>query len=294
MSSTTELLLEWDRRRPRTLQREIGFSDIGSCRRRVGYRLSGLEPTNAAGSVQAAMGSAIHDAIHDILLELEAPGVTAETEVTFAGIKGHYDRTEGDELIDVKTTSVRFLEHIRLHGPEHRHIWQVNLYAAALIMNGHEIKRVRIDYLARDSGEEFQWRGRFDPRHVRDALEWLKLVRDTPVDLLPRDYAPDTTFCQGCPYLSVCWDGAIAGRDLRSVLFVEDPDAAKWMRQLWDARIAGKEADRLADEAKGALSAIKPFEANQRVAAGEWEIAWNVRGVLRFTATPDDVKTGAA
>jgi hypothetical protein len=169
-------------------------------------------------------------------------------------------------------------------------------------MEGYEVQRVRIDYLARDSGEEFQWPNemgaRFNIQHVRDAMDWLRLVRDTPVDLLPRDYEPDSVFCLGCPFGGpdggVCWENAVVGRDLRSALFAEDPDAGRWMAQLWHARLAGKEAGRLADEAKGALDAIRPPEPNQPVHGDGWEIAWDVRGTIRFKATPDAVKAGAA
>ena len=298
MTSTSELLLEWTRRSPRSQQREIGMSELGSCRRKVGYRLAGQTPTNAGGSVQAAMGGAIHDAIHKILLELGTPGVTAETEVTFAGIKGHYDRVEDDILVDVKTTSSRWLEHIKLHGPEHSHLWQVSCYAAALITQNTPIKRIRIDYLARDTGEEYQWpddQGTpFRPVHVREALEWLKLVRDTPVEMLPRDYEPESTFCRGCVFFDTCWGGAVSDMDRRSVLYLEDPDLEKWISELWQARLDKKDAADREDRAKGALSAVNPVTPNQRIGAGGWEIAWNSRGALAVKATPAEVQRGSS
>lgn len=47
--TTADLLLEWDRSRPRSRQRELGWSELGGCRRRAGYRLAGVEPTNPGG-----------------------------------------------------------------------------------------------------------------------------------------------------------------------------------------------------------------------------------------------------
>lgn len=262
MTTTSELLLQWDRRRPRSQQKELGMSELGGCRRRAGYRMAGVAPSNPSGSVQAAMGSAIHDAIAEILEELGIDGVSHEREVRFAGLVGHYDRTEDDMVIDVKTTSSRWLEHIKLHCPELPHLWQVSLYAAALKFEGHDIKRVRIDYLARDTGEEFIWPNEhgavFNPRHVRDALQWLKVVYDSELEMLPRDHDPDGPFCSSCPFFTLCWQGHVPERDRRSVMFVEDPDAAKWADELWDVRKQIKALQERADAVKGVLDAIRP------------------------------------
>lgn len=268
MPTTTELLLEWDRRKPRSQQKELGMSELGGCRRRAGYRLAGTPPSNPSGSVQAAMGSAIHQAIAEILRELNIPGVGFENEVRFAGIIGHYDRTEDDEVVDVKTTSARWLEHIKLHCPELPHLWQVSLYAAALNLAGQKIRRVRIDYLARDTGEEFTWRGPFNPQNVRDALEWLQLVYDTPLDMLPRDYDPDGPFCESCPFFVTCWNGHVPNRDPRSVMFIEDPDAAKWADELWQIRQQMKALEQRENTVKKALDAIRP-DGGGLVQAGE-------------------------
>lgn len=278
MPSTTELLLEWDRRRPRSKQQELGMSDLGGCRRRAGYVIHGQEPTNPGGSVQAAMGSAIHDAIADILADL---GVAeSEQEVKFAGLKGHYDRCEDDIAIDVKTTSSRWLEHLKLHGPGYNHLWQVSCYAAALINDGKTIRRVRIDYLARDTGEEWTWGpAKFDPRYVRDALQWLKILRETPLAMLPRDYEPDSAFCRGCKFLQVCWEGAMPDRNPLTVLYVEDPDAEKWAKQLWDAREGKKTHTAEEKQAKGALEALRPAEGFGRVQCGRFTLDFRSNGV---------------
>jgi len=258
--TTADLLLEWDRQRPRSRQRQLGWSEIGGCRRRAGYRLAGVEPSNAGGSVQAVMGTAIHDAVQRVLNEIAAPDDLVEHPVVFAGIPGHLDRYEADTatLIDVKTTSSRWLEHIKLHGPDRNHLWQLGGYGAALIQEGRKVRRVIIDYLARDTGELHRWEGKFDPQWVRDALDWLENVRQADLEMLNRDYAPDTAFCGHCPFLDTCWEGAVPNRDPRSVLLVEDPDQLKWAQQLVDARAAVKAAKALEDEAKGALDALRP------------------------------------
>ncbi|AUI56759.1 PD-(D/E)XK nuclease family protein [Amycolatopsis sp. BJA-103] len=258
--TTADLLLEWDQTRPRSRQRELGWSEVGGCRRRAGYRLAGVEPSNPGGSVQAVLGTAIHEAVQQRLNETAAEGDLVEYEVVFAGIPGHLDRYESgpEDLIDVKTTSSRWLEHIKTWGPDRSHLWQVNGYAAALIAKGIRVRRIVIDYIARDTGEVYRWIGKPTVEAVRDALDWLREVRDADLDMLNRDYEPDGPFCGRCPFLDICWNGYVPDRDRRSVLFVEDPDGEKWARQLADARAAITAAKALEKEAKGALDALRP------------------------------------
>jgi CRISPR/Cas system-associated exonuclease Cas4 (RecB family) len=261
--TTAELLLEWDRRRPRSQQREFGMSELGGCRRRAGYRLAGVEPTNAGSSVQAVMGTAIHDAVAAVLAETAAPDDLVEHEVRFAGVLGHLDRYEAAaaRLIDVKTTSSRWLAKLKAAGqPTTPHLWQVHAYAAALIAEGRPVRELAIDYLARDTGEQWRWTGRFDPLVVREALEWVRTVRETELEFLPRDYEPDGPFCQHCPFFRTCWDGGVPGRDPRSVLYVEDPDAAGWVAKLERARADLADAKRREAEAKGALDALRTID----------------------------------
>ena len=283
--TTADLLLLWDQKRPRSQQREIGMSELGGCRRKVGYRLAGTEPSNIGSSVQAVMGTAIHAAVETVFRELQADGVIPaedliEHEVSFAGILGHVDRyTAATATVeDTKTTSSRWLEHIKVHGPSREHLWQVSGYGAALIHEGKRVRRLVINYLARDTGEEYRWEGPFDPAVVKQALAWLAEVRDTDLDMLPRDYQPDSPFCGHCPFADTCWDGGVIGRAKASVLYVEDPDAGKWAQQLWDAREAIKAAKELEDQAKAALDALRPNVTGTAVVDVGWKLPlqWQV------------------
>lgn len=279
MTSTTDLLLAWDRTRPRSQQRELGMSELGGCKRRAGYRLAGQEPTDDGGSVQAVMGTAIHEAVSAILATVAEPGDLVEHEVEFAGIIGHLDRYEAATLTlkDVKTTSSRWLDHIKVHGPGREHRYQTAAYAAALIKMGRKVRWVQIDYLARDTGEEWTHRRPFDPAEINEALAWVAEVRSSDLSMLPREYAPDSAFCGHCPFRTVCWEGAVADRDPRSVLYVEDPDAAAWAEKLWSAREAKKRAEDAEAEAKGALDALRPDDG------GEVDVGWRLP--LRWTVS---------
>lgn len=292
-TTTAELLLAWDRCRARSRQTEVGMSEIGGCQRRVGYRLAGTEPTNASGSVQAVMGTAIHSAVEQVYREMQAAGLfpaddLIEHEVRFAGILGHLDRYDSvrGRAHDTKSTTQRRLDYIKLHGPDRQHLWQIHLYGAALIQAGRRVREVVIDYIARDTGNDHQVVQRFDPQHVRDALAWLVNVRELPVEMLNREYAPDSAFCGNCPFRDVCWDGAATGRDPRSVLFSDDPDAARWAQQLREAREAKALAEKLEAEAKGALDALRPNESGTSdvvdVGLGDVGLKWTVSTTNRI------------
>lgn len=272
--TTSDLLLAWDRTRPRTRQRQFGMSELGGCRRRAGYRLAGTEPSNPGGSVQAVMGTAIHDVIARVLGEVAEPGDLAEHEVTFAGILGHLDRYEAATCTvrDVKTTHSHRLGKLRVDGPSRNDVWQVSGYGAGLVSQGYTVRRVGIDYIARDTGDEWRWEAPFDPQHVRDALEWVRQVRDTPLEMLNRDQDPDGPFCRGCPFFDTCWEGHVPGRDKRSVLFVEDPDAAGWAAKLDKARADKADAEAREKEARGALDAIRP---NDKGTSGPVDVGYD-------------------
>lgn len=285
--TTAELLLAWDASRPRSQQIDIGWSDIGGCRRRAGYRMHHTVPSNTGGSVQAVLGTAVHDAYTAILKQLQAAGrIPAEDliehEVTFAGVTGHLDRYEHDTLTvdDLKTSTDRWIDHVALHGPPTDHRWQVSGYAAGLIAQGIPVRHVRLDYVARDTGRIWTWGPHpVDKQAIADAVTWIKTVASTPLDLLARDYAPDSSFCQHCPFRDLCWEGGIAERDPRTVLYVVDPDATAWAERLWRARRDKADAEAREAEARGALDALRPdLEPGQSAVV---DIGW--RHALKFT-----------
>lgn len=300
MTTTSALLLLADTQRPRSKQRAIGLSEIGGCRRRAGYKLAGVEPVNIVGSVQAVFGSAIHDAVANAVRQLNRPGDLVEEEVEFAGIKGHLDRYEADTqtVVDVKTTSARWMEHIRLHGPSRGQRWQVSLYAAGLATKGIPVTTCRIDFLVRDSGNEYTIEWLFDPQDVKDALEWLREVRATPIPMLPRDEEPDSVVCRGCPFGGadggICWRGYVPDRDFRSVYLAEGVNAADAAEGLFKIRKEIKDLERRADRFKGILDGERPAAPWMVVQAGDYFLKWTrTRGgafSLRFVSAPDDTQ----
>lgn len=264
LPSTAELLLKADWERPRSRQRALGFSDLGSCRRQAGYKLHGYPPEKPSGSVQAVIGTAVHDAVTRMLREMRDRGlIPAESvideEVSFGGIIGHPDIYVNGILRDTKTIGYDAqLANYQLNGPPRRHIWQVMTYAAALIIRDMPVEEVQLDYVVRDSGNTWLWAGPFDYQAVREAMLWLDLIRQTPLEWLARDYAPDSAQCQHCPFFNACWEGHVIDRDERSVLLVEDGDAVGWALRLEEARARLKQAREDEAKAKGVLDALRP------------------------------------
>ncbi len=262
--STAELLLRWDWERPRSQQRALGFSDLGSCRRQAGYKLHGYPPEKPSGSIQAVMGTAVHDAVDNALVLMRKQGLlphdsVINEEVRFGGLTGHPDLYVDGICRDTKTIGYDAqLANYKLNGPPRRHLWQVMTYAAALIVSDRPVHTVQLDYLVRDSGNSWMWEGPFDYGAVYEAMQWLEQIRETDLDMLARDYAPDSAVCRGCSFFNRCWDGHVLDRDERSAILVEDHDAVGWAVKLEDARARLKEAKEAESLAKGVLDALRP------------------------------------
>lgn len=256
---TADLLLDYDQTRDRSLQRELGWSDVGVCRKRAGYWLAGVEPTDPGGSLPAVLGTAIHEYAAKARARRARPGTLIEYEIRFAGILGHLDWYEDGTLGDLKTVKDRVLDQLEVEGPSTQQLWQINGYAAGLIRAGFKVDRLVLDFVARDTGRNRQWIGHPDPQRVRDALAWVAGVRAVPLEMLGRDYAPSSEWCKACPFRTACWDGAVPGRDPRSVIYVENPSAAQaWAEALQEARQAKNDAQKIIDEAVGVLDALRP------------------------------------
>lgn len=264
LPSTAELLLKADWERPRSQQKGLGMSDLGGCRKHAGYKLHGQPPEKPSGSVQAVIGTAVHDTADVALRMMRDAGIipadsVINEEVKFGGLLGHPDLYVDGILRDIKTIGYDAqLTSYQMNGPPKRHMWQVMTYAAALILTDRPVRTVQIDYLVRDSGNSWLWEGPFDYGIVREAMLWLQIVRETPLEWLARDYAPDSVQCKHCPFFNACWDGHVLDRDERSVLLVEDGDAVAWAVKLEKARAQVKAAKEDEARAKGALDALRP------------------------------------
>jgi hypothetical protein len=260
--SATELLLALDAQRPRTQQTEMGMSSLGSCRRQAGYHAQGYpaDPEFEDNGIQAMLGTAIHDALAAAARLMVPEGRAEDVVVEFGGLRGHPDLYVPCTVRDYKTLGYSMqLESRRQLGPLPRERWQAHAYGAGLILAGLPVDTVQIDWIARDSGDEYLFEEPFSTDVVAEAMAWLADIRETSVMVQPREYRPASATCLACPFFRRCWE-AEPGRDDRHVLFVDDPDAAAWAGRLEDARARKKAAEADEDDAKGALDHLRTVQ----------------------------------
>lgn len=195
-------LSSYDKTRERSLQQEIGVSQLGGCRRQVWFQLKNYEKSNATLKLPALMGTAIHTMIEEALA-MEANKTWSEylieVEVQYQNLKGHIDLyipTIG-AVVDWKTTTKSNMRYF----PSEQQRWQVHTYAYLLKKSGHEPKTVTLVAIPRD-GNETQIKihsEEYDEQVALDAWNWYQ-------DLLQREEAPEPErsakmFCQSyCPY----------------------------------------------------------------------------------------------
>ena len=128
-----------DSKKSRSVQVQIGPSEVGGCRRKVWYRLNGQPETNTNQlKLAAIMGTAIHAEIEKALAGNDE--LMIEAEVEYEGMKAHIDLfvpATGD-VIDWKTSKLKNLGYF----PSTQQRWQVQLYGYLLSKNGYDVNRV--------------------------------------------------------------------------------------------------------------------------------------------------------
>ena len=185
-----------DASRDRSLQTEVGPSEIGGCKRKVWYRLNAQPHTNDNQSKLAAiMGTAIHAAIEEAIGALDPEGkeYLVETEVAFGDMKAHVDLfvPSTGAVIDWKTSKIKNLGYF----PSTQQRWQVQLYGYLLSKNGYVVNRVSLVAIARD-GDERDVKVHTEPYDESLALEalgWLATVKEAAEAPAPEK---DATYCQ--------------------------------------------------------------------------------------------------
>lgn len=202
-----------DKGSARSMQKAVGPSEIGGCRRRIWSRLVGAQETNPDTlSMAAFMGTAIHTAIEKKMKRKDDPfdpRFLLELEVEHDGIRGHvdcYDKRER-EVIDWKTITKRKSSSF----PSAQQRTQVNIYGYLLEANGHPVDTVTLVGIPRD-GNELDVVIHSEPysRQIAwDGISWLHGI-ENHLDVIPepempkrfcRDYCQfyDATGDIGCP-----------------------------------------------------------------------------------------------
>ena len=206
MSDTKGLLIaalsEQDADRPRSKQKMLGPSSLGSCQRKTVYHLMDVEPINVTSRLAAVMGTAIHDTIEKALRKLGHTTV----EITVPGIAGliadaHVDfyQPDAEKITDWKTTKKSNLSRM----PYESQRWQVHTYGYLAKQAGLKVKEVELVIIPRD-GDERDIKVHVEPYDEATALEALSWLRDRYAEAAngvlpaPEKYA---SFCRlYCPF----------------------------------------------------------------------------------------------
>ena len=158
----TEIIMWNSARAPRSLQAEIGPSEIGSpCDRQIAYRVAGIDEVNTRQDPWAAIiGTAIHRWLQEGVNEwVFDQGVSdryfTELELDLLGglIKGHcdlYDR-ETQTVIDWKTVGPNALKDVEAGRISTGYMIQTHLYGYMFAQQNIPVKRVALVFIPRAS-----------------------------------------------------------------------------------------------------------------------------------------------
>ncbi len=192
-------------RQERSLQTDVGPSELGGCRRRVWHRLQGTPESNKSTKVLASfMGNAIHDWIENALAGADPFGdmLHREFEVSHDGLTGHVDLYDSGRLlvVDWKTTTKKNLSYF----PSKQQRMQVMVYGWLLNETGHPVETVSLVAIARDGNEDdiVVHVEDYDPELAQEALLWLADVKAMTEAPPPEKYE---AFCRDyCPFFGAC------------------------------------------------------------------------------------------
>jgi hypothetical protein len=267
---------DYDASRPRSLQVDPGWSEVGGCRAYLGFRLDGAWESDETDSWGATRGTAVHKYLETIFEGM--PGFRTEVTTSYRGIPGHADLVLIDDtsVTDWKTTK---LVNSQLWQSSPDVLWekrvQANGYAAGLIESGElpSDALVRIAVLPVDGtyADWWCWEETFD-RSIADwGADRLEKVRADQVagEALAKD-KPYAYCREWCVFFSLCrqQDDPAAAEE------ITDPETvaaiARYGEITGQVTQLGKEKDRLADLIRGL-----------RGTAGEWRISLTKAGESR-------------
>jgi len=262
-----------DASRDRSMQTEVGPSEIGGCRRKVWYRLNAQPHTNENQSKLAAiMGTAIHTAIEDAIGSLDPEGkeYLVETEVAYGDMKAHIDLfvPSTGAVIDWKTSKIKNLSYF----PSNQQRWQVQLYGYLLSKNGYEVKTVNLVAIARDGSEKDikVHTEPYDEVMALAALSWLANVKAS--ETLPEP-EKDESFCKDyCQYYDASGEMGCTGlkkeRIVLSDVVIEDEEVDKHALHYLQLDTQIKELEKEKDSLKASL------EGSTGITMSGVEISW--------------------
>lgn len=211
-------IIKWaDSQDPRTQQVGLGPSELGSeCTRYLGYRIAGVKGTNVyMDPWKALVGTAIHAWLEEAVNRYQEHHkshefITEDVVPIDDLVLGHSDLFFRNSVWDYKTMSKDKLKHFRQHGPQPKHIDQVQLYGLGQENLGRKVEWVGIIALPRDGWLEDMevWAVKYDRNHALKVLKRPYEIANTLIELdvenNPSNWAqvPATPsrLCGFCPF----------------------------------------------------------------------------------------------
>ncbi len=189
-----QAVLEYETSRPRSLQKTIGPSEMGTeCDRMLAYQLSGTQPQPrqndqlvTVGEWAAFLGSAAHARLADALRAFNARHnvdrykyIEAGINSDELGVTGTVDCLDGTIATDWKFSQYGTLTKVRKEGAYLKHRIQGQMYAAILTEIGETVDTVRVAYLplGMDLSKAVICEEPYDPQVAEDATtrrNWIQ------------------------------------------------------------------------------------------------------------------------
>ena len=186
---------------PRSLQTRIGPSEVGNpCDRRIGYTLLGTPKRERGDAWKPTVGTAVHTWLADALdaddttRVIDAGGMIADAQLTWlteqtvtvgylddgTPITGSFDayHQPTGTVIDHKIVGVASLRDKKANGPGQQYRTQAHLYGAGLLMAGHPVTTVAINFLPQNGNltDGHWWSEPFDISVAAAAITRLRTI----------------------------------------------------------------------------------------------------------------------
>lgn len=205
-----ELILRSELRRPRTLQRHIGPSQVGEkCDRQLAMTMMGADPVAFSDPLKAWVGTGVHLSMQNAVEEENASRrYLTEHPVTYRGISGSvdfFDRLTG-AMADWKSKELAKIRAAVKASTDEGYAIQQQVYAAGLQEQGERVNSIHLVYIPVN--------GKLDDIYD-DYIEVDRSVADAAIDRLEalenrvadgeavEQFAPYVSaLCPWCPFYS--------------------------------------------------------------------------------------------
>jgi hypothetical protein len=289
VNEVIEQVRAWDAARERSMQKEVGWSDMAGCRAYMGFKVREEWASDDEETWRAVAGTALHAWLSNIrafaLFALDEEAAF-DWEVTYKGVTGHIDEVTYEPLTvtDYKFPSVRSARLWDDPDTLEEKFIQVQGYAAGLLEQhpaADDDVTVRLLVCPVD-GKFDDWRcydRPFDREAADTAIiryEYVKTAVATGEDL-PKD--KPYWWCERfCEFFSACRDP----QDAEKMAEITDPELATAVERYGLAR-------ELHSDAESTMKELAPLIKGLYGTARGWKIRMSRAGAGKMVVDEDEM-----